>query len=424
MLIDNKYQHDIISNLHESLKQSILMCLPLKDAARTSVLSRKWKYSWTTLPHLKLDETLWQGSSIGEDDYVSITFLKSLFHAILCHKGPITKVTLSIPGMRIYSEIDWLLFTLSKNDVEELVLGVCSGEYRLPSSFFGCRKLKHMTLNSCLVHPPCGFTGFSELLSIEMLDVTICSKILASLISCCPLLEHLKLKISYTYDALEIYAPRLRSFEFLSVMESVCFKNTPLLEKVVICSDDLAVYNGHWNSSFEEFFSSLPMLRYLGLDYDFMKCVAGGGAPTRPSFAAAVHLNILFLGGISLEDLHEMLCVVFVIGISPNLQEIQINLADDIDDFASSEESSIVKLLGLKEYSYIKLDHLRIVTFLNFSGTRNQMGLAKFLLMRSPRLKKLLISSDANLSSERRFFILKELTRLQRSSPSAELIYD
>ncbi|CAH9131223.1 unnamed protein product [Cuscuta epithymum] len=252
MLIDNKYQHDIISNLHESLKQSILMCLPLKDAARTSVLSRKWKYSWTTLPHLKLDETLWQGSSI----------------------------------------------------------------------------------------------------------------------------------------------------------------------------DDLAVYNGHWNSSFEEFFSSLPMLRYLGLDYDFMKCVAGGGAPTRPSFAAAVHLNILFLGGISLEDLHEMLCVVFVIGISPNLQEIQINLADDIDDFASSEESSIVKLLGLKEYSYIKLDHLRIVTFLNFSGTRNQMGLAKFLLMRSPRLKKLLISSDANLSSERRFFILKELTRLQRSSPSAELIYD
>ncbi|CAH9131224.1 unnamed protein product [Cuscuta epithymum] len=314
MLIDNKYQHDIISNLHESLKQSILMCLPLKDAARTSVLSRKWKYSWTTLPHLKLDETLWQGSSIGEDDYVSITFLKSLFHAILCHKGPITKVTLSIPGMRIYSEIDWLLFTLSKNDVEELVLGVCS--------------------------------------------------------------------------------------------------------------DDLAVYNGHWNSSFEEFFSSLPMLRYLGLDYDFMKCVAGGGAPTRPSFAAAVHLNILFLGGISLEDLHEMLCVVFVIGISPNLQEIQINLADDIDDFASSEESSIVKLLGLKEYSYIKLDHLRIVTFLNFSGTRNQMGLAKFLLMRSPRLKKLLISSDANLSSERRFFILKELTRLQRSSPSAELIYD
>ncbi|CAH9110692.1 unnamed protein product [Cuscuta epithymum] len=424
MLIGKNYQHDIISNLHESLKQNILMCLPLKDAARTSVLSRKWKDSWTKLPHLKLDETLWQGPNVGDYEFALLKFLKSLFHVVLCHKGPITKVTLSIPGIKIYPEIDRLLSILSKRNVEELVLRVCNGEYRLPSSFFGCRKLKHMTLDSCLVHPPCGFTGFRELVSIEMLEVTICSERLASLISCCPLLEHLKLKGCYTYDALEIHAPRLRSFELLGILESVCFKNTPLLEKVVIRADDMGGCNTHWNSSFDEFFSSLPMLKYLDFDYDYMKRVAGGGAPTRPSFAAAVHLNILFLGGISLEDLHEMLCVVFVIGISPNLQEIQINLADDIDDFASSEESSIVKLLGLKEYSYIKLDHLRIVTFLNFSGTRNQMGLAKFLLMRSPRLKNLLISSDANLSSERNFYILKELSRLERSSPSAKLIYD
>ncbi|XVF43353.1 hypothetical protein PTKIN_Ptkin02bG0033600 [Pterospermum kingtungense] len=46
---------DIISNLPDNITERILARLPIQDAVRTSVLSRNWRYKWTTLPDLVFD---------------------------------------------------------------------------------------------------------------------------------------------------------------------------------------------------------------------------------------------------------------------------------------------------------------------------------------------------------------------------------
>ncbi|MCE2055106.1 hypothetical protein HAX54_041991 [Datura stramonium] len=63
---------DIISNLPGDVINVILMCLPLQDAVRTSVLSRKWRYNWAKLPKLTLDHTLWKETK------------QNIFHEVCC----------------------------------------------------------------------------------------------------------------------------------------------------------------------------------------------------------------------------------------------------------------------------------------------------------------------------------------------------
>ena len=47
---------DRISNLPIDLKHKILCKLPIKEAVRTTVLSRSWKHSCDMLPHLVFDD--------------------------------------------------------------------------------------------------------------------------------------------------------------------------------------------------------------------------------------------------------------------------------------------------------------------------------------------------------------------------------
>jgi len=55
-LLKRKKGEDIISKLPESLITCILSSLPLKDAVRTSVLSKKWLLRWTSITKLELDD--------------------------------------------------------------------------------------------------------------------------------------------------------------------------------------------------------------------------------------------------------------------------------------------------------------------------------------------------------------------------------
>ncbi|XP_047251577.1 F-box/FBD/LRR-repeat protein At1g13570-like [Capsicum annuum] len=242
---------DVLSNLPENVIDNILLCLPLRDAVRTSILSKKWRYNWCRLPQLKLDQTLWETTN----DLISPTdqFLSSFSLSLIL--DPVD-----------FPKIDNLIYFLSRSGIQHLVLQLPTGNlYKLPSSFFICLQLRHLTLQRCLVRPPPVFKGFDRLISLELRQVTISTEALGSFISGCPLLEHLVLEHSDNPNHMEINALKLRSFVFIGNIHFINLKYVPLLAKVSHESIESSVKAGNYDLA--AFFKSIPALENLHWDY-------------------------------------------------------------------------------------------------------------------------------------------------------------
>ncbi|CAL5338515.1 unnamed protein product [Camellia sinensis] len=111
---------DIITHLPDDVKETILMCLPLQDAARTSILSRKWRYMWMRLPQLVFDDMFCRESIRIEKNKLMMT----IYQVLLLHYNIIQEFTLHIrKGAR----------------------------YKLPSSLLisNCPLLEELTLEGC-----------------------------------------------------------------------------------------------------------------------------------------------------------------------------------------------------------------------------------------------------------------------------------
>lgn len=248
---------DFISDLPQSIIENILTRLPIRDAVRTSILSTKWRYKWSTLTQLVFDENCVTPSN--DRAPVEKSLVKFITHALFLHQGPIHKFQLSTARLQCCPDIDqWLLF-LSRNDIRELVLELGEGEwFRVPSCLFNCKKLTRLELFRCEFDPPPTFTGFSYLRSLNLHQVLVAPEVIESLISSCPLLESLSLSYFDSLD-LNIRAPNLKYLCLEGEFKDICLENTPLLVAMSVAmymTDDIAE---HFEQS-----SSCNFLKILG----------------------------------------------------------------------------------------------------------------------------------------------------------------
>ncbi|XP_070015928.1 F-box/FBD/LRR-repeat protein At1g13570-like [Nicotiana sylvestris] len=329
---------DILCSLPENLIDDILMHLPLRDVVRTSILSKKWRYNWRNLPELTLDLT---NLSTTEDLIPpKFEFANIIYHVLTLHTGPVTKFCLSFSSNLIpCPSIDNLIYFLSRNGIQHLVLKLPSsgGPYTLPSSLFTCFRLKHLTLQNCLMLPPPSFKGFEKLISLELRDVTISSKSLESLISHCLLLE-------------QLYIPLLAE---LSVV-------------------DLEWNGGKQKCDIAKYFESFTALEHLKLDIDSLRFLAAGGEelPTRLPFdlnsvkslcldyttPALKSLEVEAFSDVTFNHLREVK-LTGSIGSEPEMQLIKLLLA----------KSPVLARMLIKSYTlcYDADEALKISTLLN-----------------------------------------------------------
>ncbi|KAF3664812.1 putative protease 2-like [Capsicum annuum] len=89
-----------------------------------------------------------------------------------------------------------------------------------------------------------------------------------------------------------------------------------------------------------------------------------------------------------------------------------------------SDDNDIPPLesLEVERFSYVTFNHLREVKLMQSNGTIPEKQLIKLLLAKSPELLKMLIEPCLVEESET-VQILTELTRFQRASPNAEVVY-
>ncbi|GJT26322.1 F-box/FBD/LRR-repeat protein-like protein [Tanacetum coccineum] len=114
---------DIISTIPQSIIENFLCLVPIKEAVRTSILSRKWKHNWITIPKLvfiendMFDKTTKHQQSIEVGNFsqrttkrITMTKRCKLFYAVnqvlLLHHGLIFEFTLVMDGNDTYVHHD------------------------------------------------------------------------------------------------------------------------------------------------------------------------------------------------------------------------------------------------------------------------------------------------------------------------------
>nr|XP_016509658.1 PREDICTED: F-box/FBD/LRR-repeat protein At1g13570-like [Nicotiana tabacum] len=395
---------DVLSYLPENILDNILVCLPLRDAVRTSILSKKWRCKWCRLPVLTLDQALWE--TTNNSIPLAIRFIDIIYDLLTLHVGPITQFTLSsIADLGNYPKIDKLVSFLSRNGIQHLALQFPKDNpYKLPSSFFTCSQMRHLRLHNCSIHPPHAFRGFNELVSLELYDITFSSELFNILIS---------LPV-----AREVGAANLN-------INDISLKKAPLLVKLSLFNT--GVPSGEAGQlDLAKYFESFPALEHLYLNYLSVRFLAAGSGDIPAKLSSSLHcLKHLCLTNICLDELAELSYALCLIRSSPYLQDIQMKVGYvALDKVIDPVPGDVVNDIPAS-FSDVTLNHLRVVNLEGITGTKPEIELIKLLLAKSPMLVKMLIQPNkGKVFAETRLKVLAEITKFPRASSKAEVHYN
>ncbi|XP_050224276.1 F-box/FBD/LRR-repeat protein At1g13570-like isoform X2 [Mercurialis annua] len=422
--IDNSSRSDRISNLPNHIIDNILSCLSIHEAVGTSILSKKWRFRWRYLPNLVFDDTFYETSMRSSTTKPSITkFFLDIYSILLLHQGPIMNFTFYVPSLDSFSEIDRLMLYLSEKDVQEFFLNIEGSSHidRLPSFLFSCVTMRRLTLTCCSFTVPLAFQGFVTLISLKFQSVRFKTNLFETFISKCPLLETLSIKSCSGIDDLDIDIPYLKYFHFHGPFKAICFRKTCLhLSKVIISNSTSADnFSGPKTSEPTKLFESLPAIDHLRLGYQFVDYLIDRTVPIKLS-ATLDCLRVLNLSEMCFRYPEHVSVVLRLIVSSLNLQFLAI------ESFAYTDEipllaPELLKVEGLLDNALKKLRVVKMT--LPNAEIEPELEFIKFLLAESVALEKMIIQPSEETEPKQALNILKEITRFQRSSKKAEILF-
>ncbi|KAJ0823236.1 putative F-box domain, FBD domain, leucine-rich repeat domain superfamily [Helianthus annuus] len=376
---------DIISTLPLNIIESILSLMPLRDALRTSVLSKKWRYTWRGMPKLVFTNNMVTVSS----DHLCLQLKKyklisAIFHVLLLHKGPeILKFHCSFVHLHMESEFAQIISYLAReNTLKQLFIFSDDRSYKLPISFFSLQGLEFVHLYNCTFEPPLTFNGFSSLTSVRIWNVDVSAQMLKQFLSKCPLLEYLCL---------------------------------------VGCQKVLDFVAGENKFTFGDLLQCVPLIQTLAISKYYMKYLCAGVMPHKLPTSLA-HLKNLFLN-VCLVEQNEISYSLCIIRSSPVLEKIHFLMYDNEKLPVHQTPSNF---LDPEDYPDLMLDYLVTLEIENFSKLPLEMKFVKLIMAKSPLLKNVKIKLNDNVSVDEEMKMLKDMLRLPflRASPCAELIID
>ncbi|EPS65737.1 hypothetical protein M569_09037, partial [Genlisea aurea] len=408
---------DRISSLPGHIVDKILSFLSLGDAVRTCILSRKWRYKWTTLPCLVFDNQSVAVAASNQDQTKS-RLVNVIDHMLLLHSGPVQRFKLSHRDLHGISDIDrWILF-LSRGSVKEFILEIWKGHrYKLPSAAYSCQKLTHLELFNCLLKPPLEFSGFRSLRSLDLQHITMDQHSFERMVSGCPVLERLTVMNFDGFTLLNVQAPNLVFFDVGGAFEDVAFRDTFRLAVVSIAlyennGFERSFASGGGGGNIVKFFASLPHIQRLEVQSFFLKYLAAGSIPVELP-APCTNLNYLSIR-INFNDLSDNLATLCLLRSSPNLHELEILVRTE-EQFGSWKSLTVSG--SYYDFALFRLRSMRVV---GVSGQKLELDFVKFVLESAPVLEKVTVKPT---TAECGWDVVKELLRFRRASMFAEIVY-
>ncbi|KAJ0683275.1 putative F-box domain, FBD domain, leucine-rich repeat domain superfamily [Helianthus annuus] len=374
---------DIISTLPLNIIEDILSRMPIRDALRTSLLSKKWRYTWRGMPKLTFtDDMIAMSSKRSYRQLNKYKLISAIFHVLLFHNGPtIVEFRCSVGELHMESEFAQILSYLARgNTVKEFCFISDNRSFKLPVSFFALKGLEDVQLGNCTLEPPLTFNGFSSLTRMTFEYVEVSAQMLQRFISKCPLLRYLVL------------------IELEKGIESV-----PA---------------GGNNFTFVDLLQCVPLLRSFAITKHYMKYWCAGGMPHKLP-TSLVHLKNLFLD-VCLVEQNEISSALSIIRSSPVLEGIIFQM---YDNEKLPVQQTATNFFDLEGYPDMKLYHLDMLWINNFSNLPLEIEFVKLIMAKSPVLKKVRIELNGNVSVDEELKMLREMVSnpIPRASPSAKL---
>ncbi|KAJ0466172.1 hypothetical protein HanHA300_Chr14g0546171 [Helianthus annuus] len=128
--------------------------------------------------------------------------------------------------------------------------------------------------------------------------------------------------------------------------------------------------------------------------------------------ASLIHLKYCYIEDLSFKDGYGLPFIAALIKCSPNLEKIELAMNDDEIKSVLLDEYSVT----LEKYSNVWLEHLNELQIRYFTHVKPVLELTKFILARSPNLKKVSLLTNEVVDKNERLEMLKTLRRSTRAT--------
>ncbi|KAL5706608.1 hypothetical protein ACHQM5_024753 [Ranunculus cassubicifolius] len=438
---------DILSYLPDPIRSHIVSFLPMKDAIRTKILSRRWKPICSSLSRLKFHY----------DDFDNLReFRNYVDRTLILHDG--SDITKFNSLFKVDDDIittdhvsAWVTFAI-QHKVRHLKLRLpydsCKLE-SLPCCFFTCSTLSILHLKGCKNLKWPKVIDFPMLKHLKVKYVTfydenVTNKLFSS--SACPVLEELSIDsckfdgvhtLSISFPSLKIL--KLKDLNFVAVNLSI-----PILTKIVYrCSEPPNVSCETISSIFDACFhcymmdsiedqhafrnsarkilASLSNVCTLSFRSEMIDVLATD--PDLLDYLPASYCNLKHFNVDIMSTQRHVEVVACLLKTAPNLQTLCICFEEDSEfsDVLNRQEYWQLNELSIAD----SLRHLKNVQIWNFKGCASEMEILRRLLGSASTLEEMSISYERDIGNfiQNRMKFSEIMSSFKRVSPHATILF-
>ncbi|RZC52589.1 hypothetical protein C5167_021015 [Papaver somniferum] len=447
---------DIISELPEPLIHHILSFLPTQCVVSTSVLSKRWRYIWTSVPVIDLCEV--EFPSIAKlldtnEEHERVENLYSLqFERLMNFVGKklslhhetrdIKKFYLDNLDVQRFQVEEWLSDLFTRQSLEEFVFYAES----LPEGLFPSRgTYASLTILELGTWDPVYLPdaiNFPNLKICRLRNATLCmhsEDLTQQFFSKLPVLEELELTdCDWNISELLISAPALKCLFITGPSEAAFFRGPIPKFKINIFAQNLLSLRSlpqekdPISTKFIKKLSNVKRLKISGGTFEEL-LFPDDLFTNWPMFHNLVYLEVA-----SKISFSEDKTLLNYLRISPNLatiiiaQCLAIHCAFDFFvKFHTLLNSNEFRLLGFVGYlsstdggwtlnmvPQCMLLHLKAANFFEFYGCLEDLNVVQTFLKYARVLERMIIKFDSNLPTDEQNEVMKKLLKFPRGSTS------